>query len=166
MLLQLELLNKYGIVNPFTIIYGLQRNWVTKNDMILFAVQWLISNEFKTDRMLAVIAGGEDLTDEDLIELFKKYTEKNIGSINEEKLQYEKNKWRWAFLNLVLNSSLAEYEMFMEILEILADFGGPEDMQNCNKFEQKQINDQYLKDKIYVAQLVEAKLRAQYINCK
>jgi hypothetical protein len=62
-----------------------------------------------------------------------------------------------------LNSSLDEYEMFMQILEILADFGCPEDMRNCNKFEQKQIN---LKKQINAAQLVEAKLRAQYINCK
>jgi hypothetical protein len=81
MLLQLELLNKYGIVNPFTIIYGLQRNWVTKNDMILFAVQWLMSNEFKTDRMLAVIAGGEDITDEELLNFLINIQKRTLGRL-------------------------------------------------------------------------------------
>ena len=127
----LGVLISLGLACWSTIFFGFRKNWIRREDIFDYAINQLLEG-CKSVRV-AIIAGGEYLSDEELLELISKQMEMT-------NCVADTDKWRLAFL-LCLDASNDSYENKINSLqEIYADFDYPEDMASCSIYSQDGID--------------------------
>lgn len=120
-----------GMLSWATLYTGLENNWLSREDIIQFAVDCVLhGNE---DQTVLLISTGEDFTDEEFVKLLKK----KIKLIVEDR---ELKIWRLAHLLHLEATECSEQYKIDKLQEIYADFGYPEDMADCSIYSQSKNN--------------------------
>jgi len=123
----IEILKKLGLLNWSNIYIGIKKGWATKKDAIEYAVGLLQVG--CDDDGIGLIAGGEQLEDDELIELISQSaTKKNDAA--------ELDKWRMAYLISVVESGNDLQSQLDKLQEVYANFNYPEDMAACSIYSQ------------------------------
>ncbi|MBV4495032.1 DUF2247 family protein [Pseudomonas sp. SWRI12] len=120
-----------GLMSWSTLVFGFRRGWVKREDIFDYAVNQLVSGSHASNENVAIIAGGEDLSDDELIGL--------ISTLESTSRASDVDKWRLGFLLWIeaLDGSYEEKINFLQ--EAYADFDYPEDMSSCSLYSQDEI---------------------------
>lgn len=113
-----------------TVLLGFRKHWVGRVDVFDYAMNQLL--EGCGGEAVALIAGGEDYSDERIIEIITK-------DLNAIDVATDIDKWRLAFLISIDLSSCNSGEKLQRLQEIYADFGYPEDMADCSIYAENEI---------------------------
>ncbi|MDD2739858.1 MAG: DUF2247 family protein [Methylomonas lenta] len=114
-----------------TILLGLKKGWVNRKEVIDYAVNLLVNGNNEED--VAVIAGGESLSDDELFNLISKQI-KNTDDAT------DLDKWRLANLLCIEESDDCEQSKIDKLQEIYANFDYPEDMASCSIYYQDKVD--------------------------
>ncbi|MDH0650158.1 DUF2247 family protein [Pseudomonas sp. GD03858] len=112
-----------GLACWSTIFLGFRKRWIGREDVFEFAMNQLL-NGCESERV-AIIAGGEYLSDEELLEIISKQMEMT-------NCVAEMDKWRLAFLLCIDASNGSDEDKINRLQEVYADFDYPEDMASCS----------------------------------
>ncbi|HBX57751.1 DUF2247 family protein [Pseudomonas sp. UBA2684] len=125
-----KILIDLGLMCWSVIFLGFRKGWVKRKDVFEYAVSLLVSGNESED--VAVIAGGEYLSDDELLSLVSKQIEKSdyVADLD---------KWRLAFLLCIDGSDDCEQDKINRLQEVYADFGYPEDMVSCSVYSQDDV---------------------------
>ena len=123
----IEVLKKLGLLNWSNIYVGIKKGWATKEDAIEYAVG-LLQVGCDEDG-IALIAGGEQLEEDELIELISQSTSKNDSAA-------ELDKWRMGYLISISESGDDAQTQLDRLQEVYANFNYPEDMAACSIYSQ------------------------------
>lgn len=123
----LSVLIDLGLACWSTIYFGLKKRWVGRAEIFEFAMSQLL-NGCESERDV-IIAGGEYLSDEELLEVISK-------EIEVTNCVAEMDKWRLAFLLCIDSSNDSEENKIKRLQEVYADFDYPEDMASCSIYSQ------------------------------
>lgn len=120
-----------GLLCWSTILLGLRKGWINRKDVIDYAVDLLVKGD--EDESVAVIAGGECLSDDELFKLISNQVEQpdNIADIE---------KWRLAHLLKIAESDDDEQKKIDRLQEVYSNFDYPEDMASCSIYSQDKID--------------------------
>lgn len=127
----MKILINLGLLCWSTILLGLREGWVSRNDVIAYAVDLLVNGN--NDEDVAVIAGGDPLGDD---ELYKLISNQIVQTDNAADL----DKWRLAHLLNIAESEDDEQTKLDRLQEIYTKFDYPEDMASCSIYSQDQID--------------------------
>lgn len=116
-----------GLMCWSTIAMGFRKGWVKREDIFDYAVSQLMSGSDSND--VAVIAGGDYLSDDDLLSLILKQAKSSRGI-------YDYDKWRLAFLLCIEASDCCDEAKVSRLQEVYADFDYPKDMASCSIYSQ------------------------------
>ncbi|MGX1172913.1 DUF2247 family protein [Pseudomonas sp. R151218B TE3479] len=126
-----KILSELGLVCWSTIFLGFRKGWVKRSDVFDYAIGQLMSED--AGQEVALIAGGEYLSDEELLGLIEK---KQQGQDTVSDL----DKWRLAFLLCIGRSGDSEENKVFRLQEVYADFDYPEDMALCSVYSQGEVS--------------------------
>ena len=126
-------LAKLNLIDWPTLALGIDNGWIDKDAISSYAFERLHHGE--TDGDIALLAGSNALSEDEVSELLATLCKKNSISTQEANpLALE--KWRLAILSELQNSSLPPEEKLERLQELYADFGYPEDMASCSIYAQ------------------------------
>lgn len=116
-----------------TIVFGFRRGWVKRSEIFDYAVTQLVNDSHADSEDVAIIAGGEYLSDDELLGLMSKQIERidNASDLD---------KWRLAFLLWIEVSGDSDQDKINRLQEVYADFNYPEDMASCSVYSQDSIS--------------------------
>ena len=120
-----------GLLCWSTILLGLKKGWVNREDVIDYAVSLLVKGN--DDEDVAVMAGGESLSDDELFNLISNQI-KSIDDLT------DLDKWRLAHLLCIAESDDDEQLKIDKLQEVYANFDYPEDMTSCSIYSQDKID--------------------------
>ncbi|MHC8340462.1 DUF2247 family protein [Pseudomonas sp. HLT2-19-2] len=123
----LNVLISLGLACWSTIFFGFRKRWIRRDDVFEYAISQLL-NGCESERV-AIIAGGEYLSDEELLAIISKQMEMTDCVA-------DMDKWRLAFLLCIDASDDSDENKINRLQEIYADFGYPEDMASCSIYSQ------------------------------
>lgn len=127
---------------------GYRKRWIGREDIFEFAMSQLL-NGCESERV-AIIAGGEYLNDEELLEVVSKQMEMTD-------LVAEIEKWRLAFLLCIDASNDSDEDKINRLQDVYAYFNYPEDMASCSIYSQDSVG-----PLVAMSQVVE-KLRGRFL---
>ncbi|MCU1718745.1 DUF2247 family protein [Pseudomonas sp. 5P_3.1_Bac2] len=127
----LGVLISFGLACWSTIFLGFRKRWIRRDDIFEYAMVQLL-NGCESEHV-AIIAGGEYLSDEELLEVISKQMDKTNCVV-------EMDKWRLAFLLCIGASGDSDKNKINRLQEIYADFDYPEDMASCSIYSQDGID--------------------------
>lgn len=127
----IKILINLGLLRWSTILLGLKKGWVTRKDAINYAVDLLVNGN--DDEDVAIIAGGESLEDDDLLNLISNQVEQTDNTT-------DLDKWRLAHLLCIAESDEDEQSKLDRLQEVYANFEYPEDMASCSIYSQDEID--------------------------
>lgn len=119
-----------GLACWSTIFLGYKKGWISRGDIFEYAMNQLL-NGCDSERV-AIIAGGEYLSNEELLEVISKQMEAT-------NCVAEMDKWRLAFLLCIDGSNDSDENKIKRLQEIYADFDYPEDMASCSVYSQDSV---------------------------
>jgi hypothetical protein len=127
----IKVLIDLGLLCWSTIQLGLGKGWVSRQDGIDYAVDLLVKGN--DDESVAIIAGGELLGDDELLDLISNQVEQSdkTGGLD---------KWRLAHLTSIAESNEDEQCKLDRLQEVYANFDYPEDMAACSIYSQDEID--------------------------
>ncbi|WP_223522437.1 DUF2247 family protein [Pseudomonas sp. A-B-26] len=114
-----------------TIFLGFRKRWIRREDIFEYAMSQLLNG--CESESVAIIAGGEYLSDEELLEVISKQTEMT-------NYVAEMDKWRLAFLLCIEASNDNDENKINRLQEVYADFDYPEDMASCSIYSQDGVD--------------------------
>ncbi|MDT3716821.1 DUF2247 family protein [Pseudomonas soli] len=144
----LGVLISLGLACWATIFLGYRKRWIGREDIFEFAMSQLL-NGCESERV-AIIAGGEYLNDEELLEVLSKQMEMTD-------LVAEIEKWRLAFLLCIDASNDSDEDKINRLQDVYAYFNYPEDMASCSIYSQDSVG-----PLVAMSQVVE-KLRGRFL---
>lgn len=118
-----DILISLNIVDWSTILIGLKRNWLNTEKVKQYAINYLDNDCL--DENIMVIASGDFIDKDELVEIIEKITK-------EENCSDELDKWRLASLIQLSKSNIDDESKVYELQKIYADFSYPEDMICCS----------------------------------
>jgi len=126
-----KILINLGLLCWSTILLGLDKGWVSRKDVIEYAVDLLVKGN--EDENVVIIAGGEPLGDDELLDLISNLVEQsdNTGELD---------KWRLAHLISIAESNEGEQSKLDRLQEVYVNFDYPEDMASCSVYSQDEID--------------------------
>lgn len=128
-----KMLTGLGLMCWSTIFLGFGRGWVKRKDVFDYAITQLVSGGYADSEDVAIIAGGEYLSDDELCGLILKQIESTGGAS-------DLDKWRLAFLLCIEASDDSDEDKINRLQEVYADFDYPEDMISCSVYSQDNIS--------------------------
>lgn len=123
----LNVLINLGLACWSTIFLGFRKRWIRRDDVFEYAISQLL-NGCESERV-AIIAGGEYLSDEELLAIISEQMEM-MDCVA------DMDKWRLAFLLCIDASDDSDENKINRLQEIYADFDYPEDMASCSIYSQ------------------------------
>lgn len=123
----LNVLISLGLACWSTIFLGFKKRWIRRDDVFEYAISQLL-NGCESERV-AIIAGGEYLSDEELLAIISKQMEMTDCVA-------DMDKWRLAFLLCIDATDDSDENKINRLQEIYADFDYPEDMASCSIYSQ------------------------------
>lgn len=130
-MLPIKILKNLGLLCWSTILLGLGKGWVSRKDVIDYAVDLLVNGN--GDENVAIIAAGETLRDDELLKLISNQVKQ---SDNTDTL----DKWRLAHLISIAESNEDVQTKLDRLQEVYANFDYPEDMASCSIYFQGEID--------------------------
>lgn len=127
----IKVLINLGLLCWSTILFGLGKGWVSRKDVVDYAVDLLVNGN--DDENVAIIAAGETLEDDELLKLLSNQVEQS-DSAN------DLDKWRLAHLISIVESNEDEQSKLDRLQEVYANFNYPEDMASCSIYYQNEID--------------------------
>ncbi|CAN7265061.1 DUF2247 family protein [Pseudomonas brassicacearum] len=121
-----------GLMCWSTLVFGFRRGWVKREDIFDYALNQLVSSSHASNENVAIIAGAEDLSDDELIGLILTLESTNNAS--------DLDKWRLGFLLWIEASDGSDKEKINLLQKAYADFDYPEDMSSCSVYSQDEIS--------------------------
>jgi hypothetical protein len=130
----LDTMNEAGMLDWATLLVGLYERWLTREDAVAFAVNWLVANPDESDDQIIELAGLDYASDREIRELVAKVAQRNSAFIetDEERYKSEMEKWRFAHLKILDEAKLPDSQKIDELQQLIADFGYPQDMADCS----------------------------------
>lgn len=141
----IEMIKKIGLMSWSAAFLGLKRNFINKKNIADYAVERLLLNDDSEEIIL--LAGCESLDDGDVYFLLS-----GISVVNESDI----DKWRLVYLLMISESNFDNDKKINLLQNVYADFGYPEDMQNCS------IYSMVKSDPLKEMNIVIKKLKARY----
>jgi hypothetical protein len=129
----IELLINTNLLSWNTLFHGWMNGWVARIDIIRFAITLLVEKKDNDNEVIALIASGDSLSDDDLLELVSSQMITADESV-------EIDKWRLAFLLCIAESDASEQEQIDELQDVYSEFGYPEDMSSCSIYAQDGVD--------------------------
>ena len=129
----IKILMCLGLLCWATLFWGWKRGWVTRKDIIEYAVSLLVESKNEADENVALIASGESLDDRELLDLVSKQA-KNADQ------ETAMDKWRLAHLISLAESGATDQEKLDKLQELYAEFEYPEDMASCSIYAQDDVD--------------------------
>lgn len=130
-MLPIKILINLGLLHWSTILLGLGKGWVNRKDVIDYAIDLLVNGN--NDESIAIIAAGEILRDDELLNLISNQVEQSADT-------HDLDKWRLAHLISIAESKEDEQTKLDRLQEAYANFDYPEDMASCSIYSQDQID--------------------------
>lgn len=127
----LKMMIGLGLMCWSTLVLGFRKGWVKRKDIFDYAIGQLMNGSDSED--VAVIAGGEYLSDDELIGLI-------LNQIKESDSASDLDKWRLAFLLCIEASDDCDDGKVNRLQEVYADFGYPEDMASCSVYSRNDVS--------------------------
>lgn len=118
-----EILFQTGLMDWNVLYIGLSKGWVTRSDIINFAVQRMVEGESGVD--ISILASAEMSDDEELCTTLKKKS-------SSENFDHALEVWRLAHLKEIEFSNLDDEEKVNKLQEVYANFDYPHDMRSCS----------------------------------
>ncbi len=127
----IKIMINLGLLCWPTILFGFRKGWVSRKDVIDYAVDLLINGSDNED--IAIIAGGESLGNDELLDMISNQVEqaKNSAALD---------KWRLAYLLNIAESDENQQTKLDRLQEVYANFDYPEDMASCSIYSQDEID--------------------------
>lgn len=122
-----EIIKKLGLMSWQVILVGLKKGWLTRKDVVDYAIELLMSG--KESENILLLGSSESLSDDDFYRLINSEIVLNHDI---ESLEESLNKWRLANLISISQSNLVDEEKLDLLQKVYADFGYPEDMKYCS----------------------------------
>jgi hypothetical protein len=122
-----------GLMCWSTIVFGFRRGWVKRSEIFDYAVTRLVNDSHADSEDVAIIAGGEYLSDDELLGLMSKQVERVDSASDLE-------KWLLAFLLWIEASGNSDQDKINRLQEVYADFNYPENMASCSVYSQDSIS--------------------------
>lgn len=119
-----------GLACWSTIFLGFSKRWLRREDIFEFAMTQLL-NGCESERV-AIIAGSEYLSDEELLEIVSRQVEMTSCVA-------EIDKWRLAFLICIEASNDGDENKINNLQEVYANFNYSEDMASCSIYSQDSV---------------------------
>ena len=135
-----EVLARLGLLSWHVLLLGWEKGWVTRDDIIDYAVHLLAANKDQGDENIAAIAAGENYSNDELKQFITSLTKHREGGLLAENAGAEIEKWRLAQLISINESELSEEEKLQRLQDVYAEFGYPEDMASCSIYSQDNID--------------------------
>lgn len=126
----IKILINLGLLCWSTILLGLRKGWVSRKDAIDYAIELLVNGN--EDEDVVIIAGGETLEDDELLNLISEQVE-------QADIATALDKWRLAHLLSIAESDDDEQTKLDKLQEVYANFDYPEDMASCSIYSQDEI---------------------------
>lgn len=120
-----------GLISWPTILLGLKNGWACRQDVIDYAVSLLMTGS--DDENVAVIAAGEFISDDELIDLVS-------AQSKDEETGAELDKWRLAYLICIAESDTSEQKKIDDLQQVYSQFDYPEDMASCSIYAQDNVD--------------------------
>lgn len=127
MISPLRVLTDLGLAQWSTILLGVEKHWVGREEIFEYVMSQLL-NGCESEHT-AIIAGGGNLSDEELFDIISKQTEAGNCAA-------DMDGWRLAFLLCIEMSNDSEENKICKLQEVYADFDYPEDMTSCSIYSQ------------------------------
>jgi|GEM_PF-1121662 len=124
----IDIIRKYSLLDWKTILVGFKRNWITKDEVIEFAVNQL-STTNEDDYNVSLLAGSDNESNENILNLIHKYIESKNIQLNEGN---EIKKWLLAHLILINEGDISDQDKLNKLQEIYSEFEYPEEMAKCS----------------------------------
>lgn len=115
-----EMMKKIGLMSWPVVFFGLKKKFINKKNIADYAVERLIHGEESEE--IVLLAGCESLSDEDVYSLLSAVA----GAADDDI-----DKWRLVNLLMISESGFDSNRKINLLQKVYADFGYPEDMQNC-----------------------------------
>ena len=118
------------LLNWSSLLIGWNNNWLTKQDIINYAVKWLQNNPMETNEAIILLSGAEQYDDDEIRRLL-------LGIIEKKQLideATEIDKWRLAHLIILSQENIDPEKKIVRLEELYAEFGYPADMRLCSRY--------------------------------
>jgi hypothetical protein len=125
----IQLMTAMGLLDWQAVMVGWDHRWLSKADVVHFAVDWLLRDPDDNRVAVALLAGGEECGDDEIRRLL-------VDVIDDSQADegVTMDKWRLAFLSALAEKDLG-WECKVTLLEeIGAAFGAPADMRLCTRY--------------------------------
>jgi hypothetical protein len=120
-----------GALTWAALLAGIERGWVTQDDVARAAVDWLSKHPEANDKPIILLAACER---DDARDVRSWLEEANEAAGHEAGLE-PLERWRWAFLaDLADNNHIDDDAKLQRLQELYAEFGYPEDMAECSVY--------------------------------
>ncbi len=127
----IKIMINLGLLCWPTILFGFRKGWVSRKDVIDYAVDLLINGSDNED--VAIIAGGESLGNDELLDMIS-------NQVEQAKNSTALDKWRLAYLLNIAESDENQQTKLDRLQEVYANFDYPEDMASCSIYSQDEID--------------------------
>jgi hypothetical protein len=124
-----QAMHKHGLIDWGSLAAGWNRHWVTKSDVVGWAVYWLEEHPDETSIPISQLAGGESLDDEEISFLFAQ-----VSPPSESLSASSLDKWRLVMLIDLAESDLSWDEKVTQLECLQAEFAYPNDMRDCTRY--------------------------------
>jgi hypothetical protein len=140
-LLPIQVLREQRLLTWAALVVGFNYKWATRDDIVQFAVNWLVEHPLDDEQSVVLLAGSENETDEKVLEWLCQAARSKEGFIIDDQSRYdvEMGRWRYAHLVALDQSPLSNNEKLDALQKIYADFGYPQDMALCSKYGPSQF---------------------------
>ena len=131
MILAAKTLENLGLLCWSTIYVGFKKGWLKQKDVVDYAVKMLMAGS--DDKAAVLIAGGESLNDDELLNLVSSQIENKDEII-------ALDKWRLANLLCISESKKSDQEKLDKLQDIYSKFNYPDDMKSCSIYSQDKLD--------------------------
>lgn len=129
----IKILLRLGLLCWTTLFWGWKRGWVTRKDIIEYAVNLMMESKVEGDENVVLIASGESFGDSELESLVYERVKNGDQGVSID-------KWRLAHLISLAESDTSEQEKIDALQELYAEFEYPEDMASCSIYAQDEAD--------------------------
>lgn len=131
-----SVLLEQGLLNWSSLVVGWNHKWLSRDDVIQFAVSWLITHPDDDDKSIAFLAGSESSSEGEIRDCLCQVAQRleQFDLAEQRKYHRQMEKWRYAHLSFLQQAELSDTEKIDRLQILYAHFGYPEDMAGCSKY--------------------------------
>ena len=136
-----KIMSELSLLGWGALLLGWHRGWINREDVSHYAVEWLSARPHGNDGMVALLAAGELLADDELTDLMHRLADNEEADHCSPPNQAESdsraiNSWRLArLIELVSRPGCRDERWQDAVEEVYAEFNYPEDMRSCSRYQ-------------------------------